>query len=171
MRLRVRDLMEAENQPGVYTFAETVDLTGGEEPLSPAEVEGQIWVLRSDRHLWIRGKLEGDVTLECVRCLEPFQQTIAFEMEELCLLSDTLPADAPEGEERWTEEGEYQISPEGYVDVTEMVRQNLLLEGPMLPHCRPDCPGLWPTGETARAEEPMVDPRWAKLKAWFEKQE
>lgn len=171
MRLRVRDILEAEARQQTYAFAETVDLGEGGDPLPPAQVEGRIRVLLSERHLWIRGELEGQVTLECIRCLEPFQQTIPFEMEELCLLSDTLAPDAPEGEERWTEEGEYQISPEGFVDVTEMVRQNLLLAWPFMPRCRPDCPGLGPTGGTARAEEPTVDPRLAKLKAWLEKQE
>ncbi len=169
MYLRVRDILEAENQQRFYPFAETVDLTGGGEPLPPAEVEGQIRVVLSERHLWIQGELRGRVTMECIRCLEPFEQTISFEMEELCLLSDTLPPDAPEGEERWTEEGEYQISPEGFVDVTEMVRQNLLLVWPMMPRCRPDCPGLWPAG--AGEEEPVLDPRLAKLKDWLERQE
>jgi uncharacterized protein len=171
MRLRVRDILEAEAHQRSYAFAETIDLEGGADPLPPARVEGHLRVVWSERHLWIGGELEGQVTLECIRCLQPFQQTIPFQMEELCLLSDTLPPDAPEGEERWTEEGEYQISPEGEVDVTEMVRQNLLLAWPMMPLCRPDCPGLWPAGGTAREEGAAVDPRLAKLQAWLEKQE
>jgi uncharacterized protein len=170
MRLRVRDILEAEASQLTYPFAETVDLDGEAEPLSPAKVRGEVRILVSGRHLWVRGALEGKVTLECIRCLEPFKQTIPFELEELCLLTDTLAPDAPEGEERWTEEGEYRISPEGDLDVTEMVRQNLLLAWPMMPCCRPDCPGLWPAAES-RAEEPPVDPRLAKLQDWLKKQE
>jgi uncharacterized metal-binding protein YceD (DUF177 family) len=52
-----------------------------------------------------------------------------------------------------------------------MVRQGLLLAWPMMPCCRPDCPGLWPEAEAAHAEEPPVDPRLAKLKDWLKKQE
>lgn len=171
MHLRVRDILEAEESRRIWPFDETVELDGGAEPLSPATVRGPIEIGVSGKHLWVRGPLEGEITLECIRCLEPFTQTTRFALEELCLLSDILAPDAPEGEERWTEEGEYQISPEGALDVTEMVRQNLLLAWPSLPLCRPDCPGLWAEVEAVPAAEPQVDPRLAKLKMWLEQQE
>jgi uncharacterized protein len=50
-----------------------------------------------------------------------------------------------------------------------MVRENLLLDAPIAPVCRPDCAGLCPTcgadlnAATCHCEAVVVDPRWEAL--------
>jgi uncharacterized protein len=50
-----------------------------------------------------------------------------------------------------------------------MVRENILLEAPLAPLCRPDCAGLCPTcgidlnSATCDCVTAVVDPRWEAL--------
>ena len=55
------------------------------------------------------------------------------------------------------------------IDLGAMIRENILLDAPLAPLCRPDCAGLCPTcGSTstpppATASTAVVDPRWEAL--------
>jgi uncharacterized protein len=55
------------------------------------------------------------------------------------------------------------------IDLVPMVRENLLLDSPLAPLCRPDCAGLCPTcgidrnTATCDCDASVVDPRWDAL--------
>jgi uncharacterized protein len=55
------------------------------------------------------------------------------------------------------------------IDLGSMVRENLLLEAPIAPLCRPDCAGLCPTCgvdlniTTCDCVSAVIDPRWDAL--------
>jgi len=55
------------------------------------------------------------------------------------------------------------------IDLVPMVRENLLLDAPVAPLCRPDCAGLCPTcgvdrnTTTCDCVAPVGDPRWDAL--------
>jgi Predicted metal-binding, possibly nucleic acid-binding protein len=84
----------------------------------------------------VRGRINAVVELECRRCLEPVQQEID---DEITLLYDN----PPEGEEA-EESGEIYPLPErgDVLDLSEAVREQLLLRIPLHTLCRPDCKGI-----------------------------
>jgi uncharacterized protein len=55
------------------------------------------------------------------------------------------------------------------IDLARMVRENLLLDAPLAPLCRPDCAGLCPTcgidlnTATCNCDSNVADPRWDAL--------
>ncbi len=84
----------------------------------------------------VRGRLHSVVELDCRRCLEPVQQEID---EEITLLYDT----PPEGEAEEASGEIYPLPERGDIlDLTEAVREQLLLRVPLHTLCRPDCEGL-----------------------------
>jgi uncharacterized protein len=89
---------------------------------------------------------------ECRRCLEPVLGTTSQRLQEIF--------GGPEGDEDAYPMGQDEI------DLEPMVRDVVAGALPLVPLCRPDCPGpapeAFPTG-TAEAGEAPADPRWAAL--------
>ncbi|MFC1683245.1 DUF177 domain-containing protein [Candidatus Zixiibacteriota bacterium] len=110
-----------------------------------------------------RGQVSSTVELECSRCLEPLEQDISEEMTLLFSFLAAEPGDAADEE--------LKIIPPGadQVDVTEEVRQTLLLAMPTKPLCNIQCQGLCPRCGADRNREgcncprPDGDPRWKNL--------
>ena len=77
--------------------------------------------------LLVQGSLKLVLDCECVRCLKPFAHKLVLENWAL-----HLPL-----------EGEDKVSVDNdCVDLTPFVREDMLLEFPQHPLCRPDCAGL-----------------------------
>jgi uncharacterized protein len=87
----------------------------------PSEVQYQLYAQHVSEELVVRGKLSTQLDLRCTRCSEFFSTTVA--------VSDFLRAyPAPEGVDA--------------VDVTEDLREELLLQIPGFPVCSEECKGL-----------------------------
>ena len=108
--------------------------------------------------------VEGTLAQECRRCLGPVSVPLR---EEVTLVFD--PPDLLGGED----DGEIRVLPAdaSEVDLSEPIREELVLAAPTYTLCDPDCRGLCPrcgvdlnetTCECA-VEEP--DPRWDALRA------
>lgn len=116
-----------------------------DEHTNATDVRGQARLLRIRSGVLAEGEVSADVTLECSRCLEPAATRVeaAFE-EEFRPPVDILtgaPVELLEGE---SEEDFSRISEKHGLDLTETVRQSLLVAVPYSPLCRPDCAGLCP---------------------------
>ena len=72
--------------------------------------------------LVVRAAIRAPLTMICARCLSEFAITVT-----------------PEGTFSYT------VEPNDIVDITDDVRQEVILAYPMVPHCRPDCKGLCAT--------------------------
>ena len=83
----------------------------------PFEVDAAI--SKVDSELVVRADIRCPIHLMCGRCLEEFTTT---------LTTDAIFS--------------YHVKPVDVVDITEDVRQEILLTYPMIPVCRPDCKGL-----------------------------
>ena len=98
----------------------------------------------------VTGSLRLPLDCECGRCLKPFKDELALRDWAL-----HLPL-----------EGEDKVTIMDYsIDLTPYVREDMLLEFPQHPLCKPDCSGLKKTKsalELAADEEPPPDP-WAEL--------
>ena len=149
-----------------YTLDERV-FFGPEEEFGEIAVQGGLHLLRTPNGILATGDLETAVNEECARCLERYDQPLTLEIEDEFfprLDPDTgLPLGVPDGQ--------FEIDDHHMLDLSEAVRQSVLINRPIKPLCRPDCQGLCPECGANRNTNPCVcsagptDPRWAKLKA------
>jgi uncharacterized metal-binding protein YceD (DUF177 family) len=84
-------------------------------------------VQQMDDSLLVRGKVVLPLDCECARCLKPFVYKVEF-LDWSCLIplsgEDAAPLDGDT------------------VDLTPFLREDILLELPQHPLCKPDCGGL-----------------------------
>lgn len=113
-------------------------------------------------------------TLSCQRCLEPVAQPVEEEMSLLLVPGAQAPT-GPEHELAEEELGVVEVEEDAEVDLRPLLLEQVQLNVPMKPLCRPDCQGLCPTcganlneGDCGcRKEE--IDPRWEALRALKER--
>ncbi len=117
----------------------------------------------------LRMELNYAQTLACDRCLaEKHQNTRA----SLDLMIESAKGHSPEAEVELQEDDFGILHLEGDVlDTEPLVQEQLLLNIPMKPLCRPDCKGLCPrcgadlNTASCVCSSKDVDPRWAALAA------
>jgi uncharacterized protein len=101
----------------------------------------------------VSGRVEVPWTGECRRCLEVVRGTTTQRVQEIF--------GGAEGDE-----DAYPLD-QDEIDLEPMVRDVVAGALPLVPLCRPDCPGpapeAFPTGTAADDAEPAADPRWAAL--------
>ncbi len=103
------------------------------EDFSLRHFDGTVTVSRTPQGLLAQGVFEGNLELECVRCLKPYEHRLHWEMTELYLFK----REKIEGEE------EQLLLPENaQIDIERFVREEALLDLPINPICKEDCQGL-----------------------------
>jgi uncharacterized protein len=131
-------------------------------------LDGTLRLLRTNRGILLRGRVDTALRRTCARCLDPFVEEVRVELAEEFLPSAdpvsgaALPAPA-------ADEAALMIDAQHAIDLAPVLRDELALSEPMHPLCRPDCPGLCPgcgrhmdVGScSCQTEEP--DPRLAVL--------
>ncbi|MBI4300415.1 MAG: DUF177 domain-containing protein [Chloroflexi bacterium] len=105
-------------------------------------VQGDVSLLRLDRGILVEGRLRLAVEEECSRCLEPFIQSVAIELQEIYLPTIDIVTGLPLPIDR--ESDAFYIGHNHEIDLTEAVRQYGLLNTPLKFLCRPDCAGFCP---------------------------
>jgi len=108
----------------------------------------------------VSGTAEVHVAGECVRCLEPLEDDLVVDVQELYAYPGSSSADADEDEVHHLE-GDL-------LDLEPVVRDAVVLALPLQPVCEEDCPGLCVECGARLAEDPdhrhdALDPRWAAL--------
>ncbi|AZI58265.1 DUF177 domain-containing protein [Nakamurella antarctica] len=103
---------------------------------------------------------------ECARCLTDIDIPVGADLRELYAYPNSLTAQT-------TEEDEIPLLVDELIDLEPLVRDEIVVQMPLAPLCRPDCPGLCSVcGERLDVVEPdhnheILDPRWAALQAQF----
>ncbi len=103
-------------------------------------VEGRAKVTRIRRGVLVQCKFDGQARLICSRCLDAFLNPVSFTAEE-----EFLPIADAFGDSELPLSGEsegFTIDDKNVLDLSELIRQYVLLNLPMKPLCRPDCPGI-----------------------------
>jgi len=105
-------------------------------------VRGKAVLMRTNRGILVRADLDTEVELECSRCLGPFRTCLQlhFEDEFFPVINVTTGAALALPDEP----GVFTIDAQHTLDLTEAVRQYVLVAAPMKPLCREDCAGLCP---------------------------
>jgi uncharacterized protein len=102
------------------------------------EIDGRAHLLRTARGLLLRAQLTVHPTLECARCLDPFEGTIDLDIEEMFVFErDPVTRQPVE-----IEPDEFRLVDDQYLDVSEAVRQYEQSVLPISPLCREACAGL-----------------------------
>lgn len=115
-------VLEGEIPVRDLDFEITDEMIQSVEPLKYA-LEAQLL----DKEILVGGRLALDLQCTCVRCLNPFMHPIRLEAWT-CLLPIS-------GEDRVEMCGDS-------IDLTPIIRDDVLLEFPQHPLCRTDCKGL-----------------------------
>lgn len=138
-------------------------------------LDGTVQMIRTTDGVLVMGQLHTSLELTCARCLDKFSLPVKFTVEEEfrptidVQTGIVLPiTDDDEDATRIDEHHE--------IDLTEVVRQDLLLAIPPNPICRSKCLGLcpncgknWNTGPCDCTVD-HIDPRWDALKQLLDKE-
>ncbi|PPD58568.1 YceD family protein [Dehalogenimonas etheniformans] len=103
-------------------------------------VKGSVKFTRTNRSVLVGANLKTALPLECCRCLNEYECPLEVHFEEeffptLDVVSG-LPLDVEDAEESFI------IDEHHVLDLTEAIRQYVILAQPMKPLCRVDCPGI-----------------------------
>lgn len=131
----------------------------------PIQIQGE--VVNTGQGLTLTGHVETIVTGKCDCCLDKVSIPLVFDINE-----EYLPESAAEelGEE--LESNLVLHYNEEWLDLVEILQENLLLNLPMRTVCEPECPGLCPScGKnlkegSCRCDDKEIDPRLAILAKW-----
>ena len=146
------------------------DITGIDKDIDVVKpLRGKVKFLRTGNGILVTGRLQIEVGLPCRRCLAPVAVPVVFDLEEQFRPSiDLITGQAvamEKGEDEATRTDARHI-----LDLSEVVRQNLLLTLPMSALCSPQCRGLCPAcganlnGGPCGCQHEEGDPRLAALR-------
>ncbi|RCG19882.1 DUF177 domain-containing protein [Streptomyces diacarni] len=116
----------------------------------------------------VTGTARAPLTGECVRCLEPLDQRVEADFQEMFSYPDADERGRPVAEPGEDDEETYLLEGDLF-DLEPVLRDAVVLALPLQPVCRADCPGLCPDCGAKLADEPdhrhddAVDIRWAAL--------
>jgi uncharacterized protein len=123
-------------------------LPGESQALVARDVQGQITLTRLRAQVRAVGNVQAQVELQCSRCLESFVTAVEAPLDELFKQTIDVVSGHPLPESDRPDEDEddlFPISQNHILDLTEPVRQALLVALPMQPLHSEDCRGLCPT--------------------------
>ncbi len=114
----------------------------------------------------VTGDLDVPLVGSCARCLEPIEDRIALDVQELYAYEGSTTEATSEEDEVRRVEGDF-------LDLAPLVRDTVVLSLPLAPVCTPDCAGLCvDCGQRlddlpADHSHEVLDPRWAALTERF----
>lgn len=119
---------------------------------------------KSSTQILLTSAIKATAQFECDRCVTPFTTTLQSSYTMFYLPEGS---DAPH-----LDPAEVQVVPSGLhlIDLTEDVRQTILLSVPFKLLCKESCKGLCPTcgknlnQESCSCSAPDIDSRWEKLR-------
>jgi uncharacterized protein len=127
-----------------------LDLETGDEMIRAAQpLRYDLEIQKLEGALLVRGSLQLGLECSCVRCLKSFTRRL-----EMTSWTCHVPL---EGEDKAAVVNDC-------VDLTPFVREDMLLEFPQHPLCKPDCGGLkTKTGKARKTAKGNTPAAWAEL--------
>jgi uncharacterized protein len=145
-RIDVADLLAHPGTRRALTLAAPVDDLVGSAARVDAPVSVDLVLERINEGIVARGTVTAIWNAECSVCLGDVEQSMAVHVDELF-------------EDRPVEGETYPI--EGHeIDLEQLVRDAVLLELPLAPHCEPPCAA---DSAFTNDDAAPTDPRWAVL--------
>jgi uncharacterized protein len=133
---------------------------------APTDKEGslEVRVSKSGNDVVVHGHLAAEMTVPCARCLEPAKVVIDVPVSVLMVPAHAVRAPKDDDEQEIAAE-EPDVLPYSGDEIVldELVRDEILLEIPMIPLCSEDCPGMSPPPAIDSSAHADVDPRLLPL--------
>ncbi len=164
------DLITLRDSPHEFEFLltpEEIDLDSEDAELKIAvKVKGKLTkhIAQTD----VAGTIGAEPEIECSRCLQVIDKEIEFAFEAAFVTPENF-TEAKEAELN-AKDLDVSVFEGDKIDLTELVREQILLNLPEQVFCREDCKGLCDKCGANRnlidcnCKEKEIDPRWAALK-------
>jgi len=145
MQQFIVELASIPHEGVTYRFSSTGTALGIDDPevavVQPLDLECQF--VKVNRDVVVHGTLRSAVRLTCSRCAEEFVLPLTLPLNAVYLPMSDLSSER--GKELDNEVTDVYGYVESVLNLTEMVRDKLLLSIPLQPHCQAGCQGLCPS--------------------------
>lgn len=128
---------------------------------------GQVNVAPSGEDFLFTAVFKARMLLECARCLTRFELPVVMDTR---LILHPTPTECPTVKDLVESDPELVLFHGPEIDVGRILLQEILLEVPMKPLCKPNCPGLCPQCGAVKGSKQCTcrdravgDRRWAAL--------
>jgi uncharacterized protein len=152
-----------------YQLSESpIDPRGENAGLTEAgatSIEADIVATHTNPGAYLEGDVRATISEQCSRCLRPIETPVQTHFaEQYYSTIDVVSGDAQEEPPRDAK----RIGSDFQIDLTPLLREELILATPLAPLCKPDCKGLCLACGRDLNEEPHdhdapVDERWSTL--------
>lgn len=138
-------------------------------------VKAALRIERSSSEVLVRGRLKAEVNLQCSRCLSVFTTPLDASVDVVYDPAEAVPGE--ENHEIKSDELDMGFYMNDTLDMNDLLVEQLILNVPMKPLCRPDCKGICPMcGVDANAvecncPETEPDPRLKVLEQLLKRKE
>ncbi len=145
-----------------------VDPRGENAGLLDADItsfEARIKATHTDPGAYLEGGVRATVEQQCARCLRPIRVPVDARFAEQYYATERVETGAAMPE---PPRDAKTIGSDFLVDVTPLIREEVILATPQAPLCRPDCRGLCPVcgadlNESPHEHTAPPDARWTAL--------
>lgn len=110
----------------------------------PTPVAIAATITKSGRNILVRGKIKTRVTLPCARCLESFEHSIDTDMDVTFMPTSKDANEEPIQVEGVSPDLEFYKDDADTIDISKIVRDQILLAIPFKALCEESCKGLCP---------------------------
>ncbi len=138
---------------------------------SIVDVDARLLATHTNPGAYLEGAADAHVAAQCARCLKPIDTPVHADFAEQYYA--TVPVDSGVGVVEAPLDAK-TIGSDFKIDLTPLLREELILVTPVAAVCRPDCAGLCPVcgedlNERSHAHDQSVDQRWEALERLREK--
>ena len=164
------DLRNLKPEGSNYSFSELApDLELAEVGYEfPDPIEVELIASKSGDEIIVQGRIKTVAEMECSRCLDVYEMDINQKLQFVIQLLDSSKLQP-------STDDDFVILPKttGEYDITDRVREAIILELPLKPLCSENCRGLCPMCGTNLNESECdctpdkSDERWDSLKQLF----
>jgi uncharacterized protein len=152
-----------------YEVAESpIDPRGENAGLTEAgatSIDAEVVATHTNPGAYLEGDLTATIAEQCSRCLRPIETPVETQFaEQYYSTIDVVSGDSKDAPPQDAK----RIGSDFKIDLTPLLREELILAAPLAPLCRPDCKGLCLVCGRDLNDEPHdhddpVDERWSKL--------
>lgn len=164
------DLIKLEDSPFEFNFKltpEEIDL-GDESVKLKGETSVEGVLTKHIAEIDAEGEITAETEIECTRCLTPIEKNFEIPFQTVFIAPEHYSENKET--ELHSEDLDVSVIENNEINLTDLAREQIILNLPEQIFCREDCKGLCPKCGVNRNEkdcnciEKEVDPRWAALK-------
>ena len=133
-------------------------------------ISGEAKLVLTNRSVLATGQFNTVITTTCSRCLDEFEHPLNFELSVEFFPTGNILGTSPTPINEIQEADGFTIGEDHVLDLSEALRQNIVLSLPTKPICKPDCAGLCQkcgqnlNHSQCECPQEQSDPRWSPLK-------